>query len=79
MGPDICECTDSQWTGTDCSQGRMWWLVIHYIDYRVVTFIANCNPRCENGGRYVEPNICVCSEGWNGTTCSECKFTAVVW
>ncbi len=23
VGPDICECTDSQWTGTDCTQGRM--------------------------------------------------------
>ncbi len=44
----------------------------------MVTFIATCNPQCENGGRCVEPNICDCSEGWNGTTCSERKFTAIV-
>ncbi|XP_065928964.1 epidermal growth factor-like protein 7 isoform X2 [Magallana gigas] len=42
-----------------------------------VTISAICSPACQNGGTCVQPNVCSCAPGWNGTFCesplSACK------
>ena len=37
-------------------------------------FKAICNQGCKNKGRCVRPNVCSCSYGWTGSTCSEGKL-----
>uniref|UniRef100_A0A8W8MXH9 EGF-like domain-containing protein n=1 Tax=Magallana gigas TaxID=29159 RepID=A0A8W8MXH9_MAGGI len=31
--------------------------------------IPTCSPACQNGGTCVQPNVCSCAPGWNGTFC----------
>jgi len=35
---------------------------------------AICSPSCQNGGICVNPNTCVCTSLWSGSTCNTRKF-----
>ena len=34
-------------------------------------YLAVCDPPCDNGGKCVAPDTCVCSPGYQGSSCQE--------
>ena len=69
--PGLCTC-HSGWNGSVCSDGlcrqnlRPVWLS----SLMKTLLVAICSPACQNSGVCSAPNVCNCSSGYNGASCT---------